>query len=201
MCSCGGSRPAPPTPTPAAKCPATGKDANWNLQQIKDSVTNCDGGTGVYAAAKAANGGADPTVVTGPTAGGGHTLMSAGTITLDPCYDKCVIMDVYVIELANLSHKGDFDNIMGPDCSGGVRSREDYIKAIERKEYEGVKTALTAFDACKDKRGCTTSYYEWARPHSASFDDYYKNLASGHKESYGTDWDSRCKTAYDAKHP
>jgi hypothetical protein len=175
--------------------------ADWTLQQIKDSVKNCDGGTGVYAAAKQANGGNDPTVVVGHSATGGHTQMSTGTITLDPCYDKCYTIDTYVVELANLSHKADFERILGPDCAGGMRSREEYIKAIEKKEFEAVKSGLTAFDACKDKNGCKASDLEWARPHSASFDDYYKQVSASHKEHYGTGWDRRCKATYEAKHP
>lgn len=187
-----GSSPPCPSPTPAT----------WTVDDLKKNLAACDGGTGVWAAAKAANGGVDPTVQTGSSAigTGGSVDTSKGVITLDTSQDKCFATQVLVQELSNLSHKADFFTAANSAAAGDL-SREEFIKANEKPEYDGVQNVIKAFDNCKGKWGCTTCEKEWARKYT-TFDDYYaKALSNTHKEHYGKWWDDHYKAAYDAKHP
>jgi hypothetical protein len=123
-----------------------------------------------------------------------------GEITLDAGQDCCFATQVLIQELTNLSHKEDFNKARG-DAQAGDLSREGYIRANEEPEYDGVKNVIKAFDACKEKWGCTTCEKEWARKYK-TFDDYYdKALSNTHKEYYGGFWDAHYKAAYENKHP
>jgi len=180
----------PSTPSPEAKYGTT-EDLLKNLEK-------CDGGTDIYAKAKAANGGKDPVIKPGD---GGQVDLSKGEITLDKDNDTCLATQQLIQELSNLSRKADFEKLDNDALAGDV-SRGDYIKETERIEYEsGVKNILQAFDACKETWCCQTSQKEWARS-ATGFDDYYDNyLSDEHKEHYGQWWDSACKEAYEKKHP
>jgi hypothetical protein len=168
----------------------------WTVDELKKNLTACDGATGAAAAAKTT------TVAVGRTAlgTGGSVDTSRGAITLDSGQDKCTATQVLIQELTNLSHKSDFEKLAS-DAAAGKLSREEYIRGEELQEYDGVRKVIQAFDACKDKWGCTTCEKEWARRYT-TFDDYYdKALSTSHKEYYGKDWDARFKAAYEAKHP
>jgi len=169
----------------------------WTVDELKKMLDSCDGGLGIWAKAKKANGDKNPTIVPGA---GGQTDTSTGTITLDQTQDKCFAVQQLIQELSNLSRKADFDKLDTSALAGDV-SRADYIKQTEKIEYEtGVKNVLTAFDACKDKWPCKTTPKEWARK-AKDFDDYFKNfLSNTHKGGYGKWWDENCKAAYDKKH-
>jgi hypothetical protein len=197
----GGTPAASTTATcPSGPCKVFDKDCT--PEDLKRNVQTCDGGTKVWEKAKAANGGRDPTVKAGASAigSGGQVDINKGEITLDPGQDCCIATQVLIQELSNLSHKADFEKATKEAAAGNL-SREDYIKANERAEYDGVRNVITAFDACKDKWGCTTCEKEWARKYT-TFDDYYnKALSNEHKEYYGKHWDATFKTAYEKKHP
>src|SRR5215216_643875 len=183
--------PGPPSPPTA-----------WTVDDLKKNLAKCDGGTDIWAKAKAANGGKDPTVKTGASAigSGGQVDINKGEITLDTGQDKCFATQVLIQELCNLSHKADFAKA-NTDCGAGDLSRDAFIRANEEPEYDGVTKVIQAFDACKGKWGCTTCEKEWARKYT-TFDDYYnKALSNRHKEYYGSSWDTNCKAAYDTKHP
>lgn len=169
-------------------------------QDLLDNLKKCDGGTGVYEKAKAANSGKDPTIKMGAAGTGGQVDTGKGEITLDKSLDKCTATQILIQELSNLSHKKDFDDATSKALSGDL-SRDEFIRAYEKAEYDGVKNVINAFDSCKDTWGCKTCEKEWARS-AKNFDDYYNNyLSSSHKENYGQWWDANCKGAYDAKHP
>lgn len=169
----------------------------WTVAELKKMLTDCDGGLGIWAKAKKANKDKDPLITPGA---GGATDPATGNITLDQTRDKCFAVQQLIQELSNLSRMADFNKIFDSAAAGDC-SREDFIKRIEKIEYEtGVKNVLTAFDACKDKWPCTTTPKEWARE-AKDFDDYFKKFLSNvHKEHYGTFWDSNYKAAYDRKH-
>lgn len=205
MCFNGGKNPAKPstcgaaTPCPAPAPPPSPTPAPaWTVDDLKNDLNNCDGGTGIYGKAKAANGGKDPVIEPGA---GGQVDLATGEITLTRTNDKCFATQQLIQELSNLSRKADF-NKTDSDALAGDLSREKYIRQTERIEYDhGVKNILKAFDACKDKWGCTTCQKEWARS-ATDFNDYYANyLSTSHKEHYGTWWDSACKSAFERKHP
>lgn len=170
----------------------------WTIDDLKQMLTACDGNLGLYAKAKKANKGKDPTIILGT---GGWTDMSTGTISIDKTLDKCNAVQQLLQELSNLARKADFDALDASALAGDV-AREDYIKRTEKIEYEtGVLNDLVAFDACKDTWKCTAARKEWARP-AKNFDEYYsKFLSDSHKENYGKWWDDNCKAAYDKKHP
>jgi hypothetical protein len=170
---------------------------SWTADELKKMLKTCDGGLDIWAKAKKANKDNDPLITPGA---GGATDPATGNITLDQTRDKCFAVQQLIQELSNLSRMADFNKIFDSAAAGDC-SREDFIKRIEKIEYEtGVKNVLTAFDACKDKWPCTTTPKEWART-AKDFDDYFKNFLSNvHKEHYGTFWDSNYKAAYDKKH-
>ena len=191
--------PPPPPPPPIPPSPPT-PVAAWTVDDLKKNLAACDGGTGVWSSAKAANGGGDPTILVGDVSGGGQVNAAAGVITLDRSQDKCFATQVMIQELSNLSQKSALQKAHS-DAAAGNLSREEYIKAIELAEYDGVRKVIKAFDACKDKWGCTTCEKEWARKYT-TFDDYYaKALSNDHKEFYGKRWDAQFKAAYEKKHP
>lgn len=209
-----GAHPAPPaepleskpeSKTPVVRDPPDPKKkpappAGWTPAELKANIDTCDGGTGIYAKAKAANGGKDPVVKKGTASTGGQVDLSTGEITLDPGQDKCTATQVQIQELTNLSHKADFEKAT-KEAAAGDLSREGFIKAYEKIEYDGVQNVIKAFDSCKDKWGCKTCEKEWARKYK-TFDDYYdKALSNDHKEYYGKFWDTNYKAAYKAKHP
>jgi hypothetical protein len=168
---------------------------------LKAELDQCDGGTGMWAKAKESNGGKDPVVQKGTSVidTGGSTDLKTGTITLDPTQTQCSATQTELFELTNLWHKPTFEQVAATAAAGNL-SREDFIKANERIEYDAVQKSLTACDACKAVWGCDTCVMEWARPYK-TFDDYYaKGASSYHKEYYGKAWDQRYKAAYQAKH-
>lgn len=169
----------------------------WTADELKKMLDTCDGGLGIWAKAKKANGDNDPKIVPGA---GGEMDINSGTITLDETKDKCFAVQQLVQELSNMSRAADVVKYTAEAAAGDL-SREQYIKSIEKLEYEtGVKNVLTAFDACKDKWGCKTTPKEWARK-AKNFDEYFTKLLSDtHKEHYGTWWDTHYKAAYDKKH-
>jgi hypothetical protein len=194
-----------PTPTivPMKEAPpriqrAPKTSPSWTVDELKKMLNTCDGGLGIWARAKKANGNKEPVIKAGKTSSGGQTLK--GTITLEETSDRCTAAQVLIQELSNLSRQADFDKLSS-DALAGDLARDAFIKGFEKIEYEtGVKNVLTAFDACKDIWKCKTAEKEWARK-AKDFDDYFKNfLSNTHKEGYGKWWDDNCKAAYDKKH-
>jgi hypothetical protein len=179
-----------------------GKKANWTPAGIKKTLDDCDGGTGVWAAAKKANNGNNPIVQPGkatPTGSRGFVDVNTGTITLDSTLDHCFATQIQIQELSNLSHKQDFTD-SAAKCTAGDLTRDQFVRAYEFAEWDGVHKVIQAFDACKDTWGCKTCQKEWARKYK-TFDDYYAGMSNDHKENYGKWWDSNCKAAFDAKQP
>jgi hypothetical protein len=169
----------------------------WTVDELKKMLDACDGKLGIWAKAKKANKDKDPKITPGDK---GATDPATGNITLDKTQDKCFAVQQLVQELSNLSRMADFDKIFASAIAGDL-SRDEFIKAIEKIEYEtGVKNVLTAFDACKDIWKCKTTPKEWARK-AKDFKEYFDKLLSNiHKEHYGKWWDDNCKAAYDKKH-
>jgi hypothetical protein len=191
---------APPGST--EKC-AQSMPANlctWTADDLTANLAKCDGGTGIYAKAKSANGDRDPIIRPGPSAlvTGGLVNIGTGEITLENSQDRCFATQVLIQELTNLSHKNDFNNAI-KNADNGLMSREDYIRTVELYEYDGVQNVIKAFDTCKDSWGCTTCEKEWARQYR-TFDEYYsKALSKEHKELYGQVWDTYFKAAFERK--
>jgi hypothetical protein len=173
---------------------------SWTEDDLKKLLDACDGGVGIWAKAKKANKGKDPQIkprdVRVP-----HTDSLTGEITLDRTVDKCTALQQLIHELSNLSSVAEINKIHESASAGDV-SRDEFIKRIEKIEYEvGVKNVFTAFDVCKDKWLCRTNIMEFARK-AKDFEDYFKNfLKSAHKEGYAKQWDDKFKAAYDRKHP
>lgn len=176
-----------------------------SVSAIVDNVRACDGGLGLYDLARKANGNRDPIVQAGPPAPfRGDTDATTGTIRISTSFNLCAATQTLVQELSNLTRAKDVVTVSTEAAAGDV-SRADFIRRIERIEYEtGVRNVLSAFDACKIRWGCprgATSEKEWAR-NVRGFDDYFANLLSNtHKEHYGTFWDTHYRAAYQQKHP
>jgi hypothetical protein len=170
---------------------------SWTVDDLKKMLDKCDGGLGIWAKAKKANDGKEPSITPGA---GGWVDDNTGKITLDQTLDKCNAVQQLIQELSNLARIGDLRKANASALAGDL-SRSDYITTKERIEYEtGVLNDLIAFDACKDKWPCTTARKEWARK-AKDFKDYFDNfLLSAHKEGYGKWWDKNCQAAYDKKH-
>jgi hypothetical protein len=187
-------KPDAPVKKEKGKCPLATPECQ--------NMLACDGGTDVYAKAKKANGGKDPVIKRGTTSSGfdAETDTEKGVITINKNSDKCTSTESLIFELANLSRKADFDKV-DKDAAAGKLSREEYIKASEKIEYENIKTTLKAVDKCKEKWGCKNHSFDLAGHGMAKdFDDYYDNyLANSHKEHYGKIWDEDCKDAYEKK--
>ncbi len=193
----------PDVPAPPKK--AAPKPANWSVDQLKKDLAACDGGTGIYAKAKAANGGKDPVFKVGASAigSGGSTDTTTGVITMDPNQDRATAAETAIVELTNLSNKARFAKV-DADVTAGNLSREHYTRANEAIEYDAVKNAIQADNACKKQWGAPPG---WAGSYDAlakvkSFEEYYqKYLAADHKNYYRQAWDKNYKAVYNAAHP
>jgi len=170
---------------------------SWTREGLKKLLDACDGGLAIWSKAKKANKNKDPTVTPGNRS---NTDSSTGDITLDQTLDQCHAVQALIHELSNLASL-DQINQVNALASAGDLSRDDFIKMLEKIEYNvGVKNVLTAFDACKDKWLCKDSTMEFARK-AKNFEEYFqKLLLPAHKENYGQEWDKRFKNAYDKKH-
>ncbi len=213
MCLTGCSKSSGPSggSSPASSCTGTttgcsGSGSGWAPADIKSALDSCDGGTGVWAAAKAANGGKDPQVVAGNSVigSGGSVDTTAGVITLDTKYDKCNTIETLIQEASNMSHKADFGKV-DSDAAAGKLSRDEYIRAKEKIEYDGVQKAVKAEKACTATWGCSKNSFSYASvtdSQASSFDKYFNNwLGADHKDYWGKAWDGRYKDAYSAAHP
>ena len=186
-CQAGGSeKPKPPSPCAA--------------EQIKKNLASCDGDTGQWNEAKKAIG-KEPTLkVAAPSSGfDAETNISTGTITIKPtnCCDATASL---FFELSNVRNTNEFNKVDG-EAAKGELGREEYTKASEKIEYEGVILLRDTFKKCKKAWSCgdgATSGYESV---SNNFDDYYNTqLVNSHKNHYRRAWDNAYKSAYEAKH-
>jgi hypothetical protein len=170
---------------------------DWTPDDLLKMLGACDGGLAIWARARAANKSKDPKITPGSST---DTDLVTGEIRLESTMDKCHAIQSLIHELSNLSSLADINKIVDSAIAGDL-SRDDYIKRMEKIEYEiGVKNVLTAFNACKDKWLCETSIMEYAAK-ARDFEDYFINLLkSSHKEGYGKQWDERFKEAFIRKH-
>ena len=162
---------------------------------LKKRLLQCDEAKKRYEEAKKANGGKDPEISTEPSniKSGGDTDMNTGKIRIDvtdnngTAIDDCIQVEVLCFELANLSRKAEFKTIFGALTSS---TRDEFIKGIEKIEYENVMSTLEITNKCKEAWGCPKmkSYYEPFK-NCKNFDEYYKVVSPAHKESYGKVWD------------
>jgi len=192
----------PAAPAPPKK--ASHKPTTWSHAQLMKDLA-CDGGTGIYAKAKAANGGKYPIIQAGHSVigTGGSTNEETGVITLEPSLDRATAAQIAIFELTNLSNKAHFIQV-NTDAGAGKLGREQYTRANEAIEYQGIANVNKAFHSCGRRWGApkgTKSLYDvFAK--AKNFDDYYKNyLAPMHKNYYRTFWDKNFKAIYDATHP
>jgi len=181
MCLSGCTDPDTPSSGGAAVgCAGPAGDLKKNLQK-------CDGGTDIYAKAKAAIGGKDPGIELGTPAGGfdGHADLQNGKVVINKNSPKCTQMETLVFELANLSKKAEFERVT-KEAKAGDLSREDYTRAMERIEYDNIQTTIKAVNACKKAWGCDRHTFDLeAFSGAKNFEDYYKNyLAKSHKDYY-----------------
>jgi hypothetical protein len=171
---------------------------SWTADDLKKMLDACDGGLGIWAKAKKANGGKVPKITLGQKF---DTDSSTGEITLDSTTGKCHAVQALIHELTNLVSLPEVNKVIASAAAGDL-SRDQFIRGIEKIEYDfGVKNVLAAYNACKDKWLCKTNIMDYASK-AKDFEDYFKNLLkSAHKESYGKEWDDRFKKAYEKKHP
>lgn len=190
-------------PAPPAK--AAHKAANWSPAQLMKDLAGCDGGTGIYAKAKAANSGKDPIIRSGHSVigSGGSTNEDTGVITLDPNQSRAQAAQIAIFELTNLSNKARFAKVDANVAAGKI-GREQYTRANEAIEYQGIANASQAFHACGNRWGApkgVAGFYDFFAQ-AKNFDDYYKNyLNLDHKEFYRRFWDKNYKALYNAAHP
>lgn len=168
---------------------------------IKKNLDTCDGGTNAWANAKKAAG-KEPTVKLGKTSSKFEAETSGSEITIRPTSNCCDATESLLFELHNVEDQKRFDKI-DSDAANGVYSREDYTRAEERVEYDGLKRSWETFDKCKKTWGCGAGAKSFAAgfKKAKSFDDYYKHyLVNSHKNVYRGYWDRDYKKPYDAKH-
>ena len=169
---------------------------------MEDKVKACDGG--IYAEAKKANGGKDVKIVSGSPVGGfgGHADTAKGEVVIGPNPDTCSRAQTLLFELNNIANGPNYNKIEKKAVAGDL-NREQYIRANEEIEYNGLMKVMKAYDSCKKKWCCEKSpcRYEWMRS-AKNFNNYYNNfLATSHKEYYGKVWDKDYKAIYEKKHP
>lgn len=172
-----------------------------SVATIKGNLDACDGGTNAWANAKTAAG-KDPTVQVKNTVSGFDAETSGSTITIKPTTNCCDATESLLFELHNVESQATFDKI-DADAAKGVYSREDYARAEEHVEYDGLKRSWETFDKCKAKWGCGAGAKSFADSFKSAkdFDDYYKNfLSNAHKDNYRNFWDKVYKAPYEAKH-
>jgi hypothetical protein len=195
---------APCLPAPPGS--GAGSGPAWTAADIKNNLAACDGGLDIWNKAKTANGGKEPVIKEGASVIGTGASVDCGkgVVTVDPGQNKCETSQWAIFELTNLTHCSKHAEIMGPDCTGGVRSKEEFIRANERLEYQSLQNTLKAFDSCKSTWGCgatATALHDGYRS-AKDFDDYYdRYIPDMHKKYYADYWDANCKAAYEAKHP
>ncbi len=191
----------PDVPAPQKK--QAPKSGNWSHAQLLKDI-QCDGRTGIYAKAKAANGGKDPIFKSGHSVigSGGSTDEDAGVITLDPNQSRASAAQVAIFELTNLSNKARFAKVAA-DTAAGNHGHEQYTKANEAIEYQGIANANKAFRACGSHWGApkgTKGRFEFYGK-AKNFEDFYKKyLPAMHKNYYHSSWDKDYKHIYDAVH-
>lgn len=176
-----------------------------DVAQLRKDLAACDGGTGVYAKAKAANGGKDPVFRSGNSAirTGGSTDSVHGVITIDPGFSRQENATTGIVELTNLSNKARF-NTINADVAAGRLSREEYTRANELVEYDAVTNANKAAQACANQWGAPPGWKTTldAFSKAQNFDDYYNNyLDASHKAYYQKFWDKHFAAIYRAAHP
>jgi len=192
----------PDVPAPAKK--QASKPGNWSHAQLMQDL-KCDGGTGIYAKAKAANGGKGPIFKAGNSiiGTGGSTDTNAGVITIDSDQKRADAAETAIVELTNLSNKARFAKVSA-EANAGKLGREQYTRANEAIEYDAVKNAVQADRSCKESWGAPPG---WTGTYDGfdklkNFDEYYeKYLAAMHKDYYRSFWDKNLKSIYDAAHP
>jgi len=191
-------------PSPVVHCQPAKKDAKAKkvcpAETIKKNLDSCDGGTGAWDSAKKVAG-KDPTVKVGKTQSKMDAETSGSEITIAPTSNCCDATESLLFELHNVESKPRFDKIEA-DAAKGSYSREDYTKAEEEVEYDGLKRSWESFDKCKKSWGCGAGAKSFADgfKKAKNFDDYYNHyLSKGHKDVYRGYWDSSYKAPYEAK--
>jgi hypothetical protein len=176
----------------------------WTQKQLLDNLKKCDGGTDIYAKAKAANGDKNPTIVAGDST---DVDLTNGTITIKKNLDVCFATQYLIYELTNLSLKKEFLEVDAA-CKAGNLSRAQYIYDTERIEYlGGSQNVIKAFKSCQKAWGCENSvcvYFPTQPPPGKSYEEnfgfvFYELITEEHKEYYGKMWDKRCQAAFDKK--
>lgn len=151
--------------------------------------------------------GQDPSVAVEPIPGargsGGRTDFQKKKITIAPNPDCCGATQTLIMELTNMGNLPKAAEIQGKAAAGDL-SRSDYVREIEKTEYEGIKNATVAFDQCGAAWGCSPgalARYEAYRG-AKDADDYADKYArEQHKDHYREQWDANYKAAYEQKHP
>jgi len=172
-----------------------------SVDKIKKNLATCDGGTNAWALAKKAAG-KDPTVQIKKTESGFSAETHETTITIAPTTDCCDATESLLFELHNIESKPLSDKI-DSDAAVGNYSREDYARACEHLEYDGLKRSWETFDKCSAKWGCGPGAKSFASGfrNAKDFDTYYDHfLGNDHKDVYRNFWDTKYKDVYDARH-
>ena len=125
----------------------------------------------------------------------GDTNLNTGTITIDPkkLANRDEAWEVLAFELGNLTQK---DAFLAVDRDGeqGLLSREEYIRRVERLEYNNHPAEKAIYDEIKPDVPFLDA---WAMK---PFEEFYMELAENHKENYGKFWDNDYKSAYEKRH-
>lgn len=176
-----------------------------DLEQLRKDLAACDGGTGIYAKAKAANGGKDPVFLSGDSVmkTGGNTFLATGEIILDPGQSRPDAVGTAIFELTNLSNKARFSQVT-TDAAAGKLSREEYTRANEAIEYEAGINELIAARACARQWGAPPGWKSGLDylTKAKDFEDFYEHyLHASHKAYYQGGWDKSYATAFRDAHP
>lgn len=182
---------------PGKKAKKKAKKKICSVATITGNLSTCDGGSHAWENAQKAAGKA-PTVEVKKTASGFDAETSGSTITIKPTSNCCDATESLLFELHNVESQTTFKKI-DDDAAKGLYSREDYTRANEQVEYQGLKRSWETFAKCKKAWGCGAGAKSFADgfKKSKSFDDYYKHyLVNSHKNHYRKYWDSTYKGAY-----
>ncbi len=130
------------------------------------------------------------------TVNGQDAETTGGFIRIEPKLLASRQLELVVFELTNVIHYPEFRKVRRELLRGVYKSAEEFARAIEFIEYNGIIRSMQVIQGINKRRGHYFRPYienHWAHLplESMGFDHYYtKFLSSSHKEIYREQWRS-----------
>jgi hypothetical protein len=108
-----------------------------------------------------------------------------------------MLYGIILFEMLNIED-GPANEQLSVKCLAGDVSREDFIRAKEKAEYDNMADLAGIVKACGWPK--LSDLYANRVSQWKTFEDYYKEQKKvGHTEHYGQTWDEKCQRAWKAK--